>query len=77
MDVYMLRDKITGYWYVRGVKWQAKMEGAAIWTTIGGPNSARGAITRKQHSYISKAGTISIVRVPEIVVLTTPEKSDA
>jgi hypothetical protein len=77
MNVYMLRDRFTGHWYVRGGVWQAKMEGAAIWTTIRGPNSAKGAITIKQHKYISKVGTISIVRSPEIVTLTIQERSNA
>jgi hypothetical protein len=74
MNVYMLRDKVTGYWYVRRGAWQAEPEGAAIWTTIGGPRSAKGAITLKQHTR-NYPGQTRTVREPEIVVLTvnTPE----
>ena len=42
MNVYMLQNTDTGLYYKRRCGWKPK-EQASIWTTKGGPSSAKGS----------------------------------
>jgi hypothetical protein len=70
-DIFMLQDKSTGDWYVRGGGWSTSIKGAAVWTTIGGPISAKGAINSSDKRKRSLGISINIVRDLKVVIITT------
>ncbi|MHC4296431.1 MAG: hypothetical protein ACYS7Y_03950 [Planctomycetota bacterium] len=72
MTIYFLRDKLTGDYYVRRGEWTKSPVGAAVWTTPGGPQSAKGAITRKNQRYPRCIKH----REPEVVTIKCPEPKD-
>jgi hypothetical protein len=75
MILYMLRDKLSGLWYKRGLSyaktWVSQQE-ASVWTTRAGAISCKGTVY--QRNRLEKQTHRFIWRDPEIVELCVYEK---
>lgn len=75
MTIYMIRDKMTGQFFKRGGEWRNKPDGASVWSTPGGPNGAKGAITRRNRIGVNRPGYK--FREAEVITIECPDPKAA